>query len=163
MPRIVTRPVIASIASVTRLSWRSVVGLRHWLKHVTTSIMSGMGGCSWCRVGVGFPYSTQCSAALPHRHFGEGIVFPMPLFGQLNLQTVLSRLPEMQDFETEPWELPGADILHLAFEVGQERADASLPRAMHPAVPRYITCIISHFPQTPVGPFHLAQLRLMGR
>ena len=35
--------------------------------------MSGMGGCSWCRVGVGFPYSTQCSAALPHRHFGEGI------------------------------------------------------------------------------------------
>ena len=59
----------------------------------------------------------------------------MPLFGQLNLQSVLARLPEMQDFETEPWELPGADILHLAFEVGQERADASLPRAMHPAVP----------------------------
>ena len=87
----------------------------------------------------------------------------MPLFGQLNLQTVLSRLPEMQDFETEPWELLGADILHLAFEVGQERADASLPRAMHPAVPRYVTCIISYFPQTPVGPFHLAQLRLMGR
>src|SRR5438128_3486604 len=73
MPRIVTRPVIASIASVTRLSWRSVVGLRHWLKHATTSIMSGMGGCSWCRVGVGLPYSTRCSAALPHRHFGEGI------------------------------------------------------------------------------------------
>ena len=22
---------------------------------------------------MGFPYSTQCSAALPHRHFGEGI------------------------------------------------------------------------------------------
>ena len=26
-----------------------------------------------------------------------------------------------------------------------------------------MTCVISHFPQTPVGPFHLAQLRLMGR
>src|SRR6516164_9822099 len=79
MPRIVTRPVIASIASITRLSWRSVVGSRHWLKHATTSIMSGsimsdIGGCSSCRVGVGCPYSTQCSAALPHRHFGEGIV-----------------------------------------------------------------------------------------
>src|SRR4051794_9142160 len=73
MPRIVTRPVIASIASVTRLRWRSVVVSRHWLKHATTSIMSGMGGCSWCRVGVGLPYSTRCSAALPHRHFGEGI------------------------------------------------------------------------------------------
>ena len=90
-------------------------------------------------------------------------VLLMPLFGQLNLQSVLARLPEMQDFETEPWELPGAEILQLSFEVGQERADASLPRAMHPAVPRYVTCVISHFPQTPVGPFHLAQLRLMGR
>src|SRR6266446_1360672 len=87
----------------------------------------------------------------------------MPLFGQLNLQSVLARLPEMQDFETEPWELPGAEILQLSFEVGQERADACLPRAMHPAVPRYVTCVISHFPQTPVGAFHLAQLRLMGR
>jgi Acetoacetate decarboxylase (ADC) len=87
----------------------------------------------------------------------------MPLFGQLNLQSVLARLPEMQDFETEPWELPGAAILQLSFEVGQERADASLPKAMHPSVPRYVTWVISYFPQTPVGPFHLAQLRLMGR
>src|SRR5216683_651832 len=90
-------------------------------------------------------------------------VLAMPLFGPLNLQTVLPRLPEMRAFETEPWELPGADILHIAFEVAQEAADASLPRAMHPAVPRYVTCILSYFPQTPVGPFHLAQLRLMGR
>src|SRR6185295_2279473 len=44
-----------------------------------------------------------------------------------------------------------------------EAADALLPRAMHPSVPRYVTCVVSHFPQTPVGPFHLAQLRLMGR
>jgi hypothetical protein len=87
----------------------------------------------------------------------------MPLFGQLNLQSVVSRLPEMRDFEAAAWELPGADILQLAFEVGQEAADAVLPRAMHPSVPRYVTCVVSHFPHTPVGPFHLAQLRLMGR
>ena len=87
----------------------------------------------------------------------------MPLFGQLALSTVLARLPAMRDFETEPWELPGADILHLSFEVGQEAADTSLPRAMHPAVPRYVTCVVSHFPHTPVGAFTLAQLRLMGR
>src|SRR5713101_5098833 len=50
MPRIVTRPVIDSIASVTRLSWRSVVLSRHWLRHAKTMIISGMGGCSLCRV-----------------------------------------------------------------------------------------------------------------
>src|SRR5207244_11806349 len=50
MPRIVTRPVIASIASVTRPSWRNVVALRHWLRHAKTVIMSGMGGGSLCRI-----------------------------------------------------------------------------------------------------------------
>src|SRR6266446_6521391 len=50
MPRIVTRPVIDSIASVTRPSWRNVVALRHWLRHAKTVIMSGMGGDSLCRI-----------------------------------------------------------------------------------------------------------------
>src|SRR6516164_8785133 len=98
MPRIVTRPVIASIASITRLSWRSVVGSRHWLKHATTSIMSGsimsgIGGCSSCRVGVGCPYSTQCSAALPHRHFGEGIEETHRIFKQLAVFASTVHLP----------------------------------------------------------------------
>jgi hypothetical protein len=87
----------------------------------------------------------------------------MPLFGQLAAVTVSSRLPVMRDFEATPWELPGAEILQLSFEVGQEVADAVLPKAMHPAVPRYITWVVSHFPQSPVGAFRLAQLRLMGR
>ncbi len=87
----------------------------------------------------------------------------MPLFGQLNVATVLSRLPEMPDFDTEAWELPGVESLHLAFEVGQEAADAVLPKAMHPAVPRYVTLVVWKVPQSPVGAFHLAQLRLMAR
>jgi hypothetical protein len=87
----------------------------------------------------------------------------MPLFGQLEVQTVLRHLPQMADFETAPWELPGAKQLYLAFEVGMADADLILPKAMHPAVPRYITVIVTRFPQTPVGPFTLAQVRLMGR
>jgi hypothetical protein len=57
-----------------------VVVSRHWLKHAKTSIMSGMGGCSSCSIGLGLPYSTRCSAALPHPHFGEGIDGGMLLF-----------------------------------------------------------------------------------
>src|SRR5438128_7384164 len=52
-----------------------------------------MGGCSWCRVGLGNPYSTRCVTALPHfrivlsrpassPHFGEGIVFRLLLVSQ---------------------------------------------------------------------------------
>jgi hypothetical protein len=87
----------------------------------------------------------------------------MPLFGQLEMQTVLAHLPQMADFETEPWELPGAEQLYLAFEVEMVDVDLILPKAMHPAVPRYITVMVTRFAQTPVGSFALAQVRLMGR
>src|SRR4029434_4296 len=50
MPRIVTRRVIDSIASVTRPSWRNVVALRPWRRHAKTVIMSSMGGGSLCRI-----------------------------------------------------------------------------------------------------------------
>src|SRR6266571_3109728 len=73
MPLMVTRPVIDRIASVTRVRWRSVVASRHWLRQAKTIIMSGMGGFSSCELGLGCPYSTRSSTALPHTHFGEGI------------------------------------------------------------------------------------------
>jgi hypothetical protein len=86
----------------------------------------------------------------------------MPLFGQLDLASVAARLPEMNDLDTDAWTLPGAEILQLAWEVDTE-ANALLPRAMHPAVPLYATLLMARYPESPVGPFSLAQLRLMGR
>jgi hypothetical protein len=47
-PPMVTRPLIASIASMTRPSWPSVVGSTHWLQHAKTTIISGMGGDFLC-------------------------------------------------------------------------------------------------------------------
>ena len=86
----------------------------------------------------------------------------MPTFGALELGTVSARVPTLRDLDTEPWSLPRAEILQLAFEVS--RATASLlPRAMHPAIPPYATILVTRYPETPVGPFVLAQLRLMGR
>ena len=69
IPRIVTRPVIDSMASATRRSWRRVVRSRHGLTQAKSTIISGMGGGSLCRVRLGKLYSTQHSAALPHLHF----------------------------------------------------------------------------------------------
>ena len=86
----------------------------------------------------------------------------MPTFGLLDVGTVTPRLPTMPNLDTEPWTLPGAEILHLAFEVPLA-TDALLPRAMHPAIPRYATIVVTRYSQSPVGPFVLAQLRLMGR
>ncbi len=86
----------------------------------------------------------------------------MPTFGALELDRVVDRLPAVRDLDTEAWLLPGAEILQLAFEVPRQTG-ALLPRAMHPAIPPYGTIWVIRYPESPVGPFTLAQLRLMGR
>ena len=86
----------------------------------------------------------------------------MPTFGTLELTTVVDRLATMRDLDTEAWSLPGADILQLAFEVPRT-TESLLPRAMHPAIPPYATIWVTRYPESPVGSFTLAQVRLMGR
>ena len=86
----------------------------------------------------------------------------MPLFGELLVESVATRLPHLASLDAEAWTLPGAEILQMAFEVG-EPSRALLPRAMHPAIPPYATWVVTRYPESPAGPFALAQLRLMGR
>src|SRR5262249_10502394 len=86
----------------------------------------------------------------------------MPLFGQLEAEPLAARLPLMTNLDTEAWPLPHAEILQLAFEVNDETRSL-LPRAMHPSVPPYATWLVHSYSESPVGPFSLAQLRLMGR
>lgn len=86
----------------------------------------------------------------------------MPLYGALALDRAVSRFPRMAKLDTEAWTLPGTEILQLAWEVGGDAARL-LPRAMHPAIPPYAAVTVARFPDTRVGPFTLALLRLAGR
>src|SRR5215471_16634567 len=79
----VTRPLIESIASITRASWRNGVGARQWCKQAKRTIISGMGDCSLCRVGLAIHrlhwapspclIAVYYAVVLPHLLFGEGI------------------------------------------------------------------------------------------
>jgi hypothetical protein len=86
----------------------------------------------------------------------------MPLFGTLDLADVAARLPAVRNLDTEAWTLPKAEILQLAWEVNDD-TQGLLPKAMHPAIPPYATIVVTRYPESPVGTFALAQLRLMGR
>ena len=86
----------------------------------------------------------------------------MPLFGELELEAVAGALPHLRHLDTESWELPKAEILQLACEVA-DGTRALLPRALHPAIPEYVTFVVTRYPESPVGPFDLAQVRLMAR
>jgi hypothetical protein len=86
----------------------------------------------------------------------------MPLYGTMETAPVVSRLPVLKNLDAEAWSLPQAEILQLAFEVPRDTL-ALLPRAMHPAVPPYVTIAVIRYPESPVGAFTLAMLRLSGR
>lgn len=86
----------------------------------------------------------------------------MPLFGALDTAAVLADVPTLAGLDTEAWALPGTEILQLSWEVPPETVGL-LPKAMHPAIPPYATVMVTRYPESPVGPFLLAQVRLMGR
>ena len=87
----------------------------------------------------------------------------MPLFGKQDIQTAIARAPQMTGFDTEAWELKDAEILNLAFEVMEEPAAYLVPPALHPSIPPYATLTVARFPNSPIGAFMLAQVRLIVR
>jgi hypothetical protein len=87
----------------------------------------------------------------------------MPFSGTQDVQAVAARAPLLKGFDTEAWELPGAEILLLSFEVVEAPALGLIPPALHPSIPPYAMLSVARYPQSPVGPFALAQVRLVGR
>ena len=83
----------------------------------------------------------------------------MPLYGSLDLAPALGRIPVLPHLDTEPWALPQAEILQLLFEV-PSATQALLPPALHPALPAYGVIAVIRYPESPVGPFTWAALRL---
>lgn len=86
----------------------------------------------------------------------------MPVFGRLDVAPVLATAPVVE-LSPEPWELPEAQLLQLTFEVADEPALELVPPALHPSIPPYAALNVARFPDTPVGPFALAQVRLVCR
>jgi hypothetical protein len=87
----------------------------------------------------------------------------MPRSGKQDVQVAARRVPILKSFDTEVWELPGTELLHLSFEIAEEPAESLIPPALHPSIPPYATLSVARYPQSPVGPFTLAQVRVVAR
>ncbi len=87
----------------------------------------------------------------------------MPKSGKQHVQSLLPRMPVLQGFDTEPWDLRQAEVLQAIFEIAEEPAESLLPPALHPSIPPYATFSFATFPDSPVGRFALAQVRVVGR
>ena len=83
----------------------------------------------------------------------------MPLFGTLDLAPLASGLPRLRDLDTESWTLPRAESLQVMYEVPRDTT-ALLPPALHPALPSFAVFAFTRYPESPVGAFDLATVRL---
>ncbi len=87
----------------------------------------------------------------------------MPVFGKQDVEAAAAQAPLMSGLDTDAWELKGAEILQLSYEIAEEPAEWLIPPALHPSIPPYATFSVMHYPDSPVGPFALAQVRIIVR
>lgn len=86
-----------------------------------------------------------------------------PRFGKLDLANWAKTAPTINGYKTEPWILKGAQILSINMEIDDDPADALLPATMHPSIPEYAIFCVTLYPESPVGPFSIAEVRVSGR
>lgn len=84
----------------------------------------------------------------------------MPLTGTRDLSSVLAGSPIVPIAGEEHWELPGAQILQLMYEIDASGMTSLLPPALHPTVPPTLVFTVTRVPESPAGPFVLAQVRV---
>jgi hypothetical protein len=87
----------------------------------------------------------------------------MPRHGTLDLTTALAGAPSGVDLDGPTWELADAQHLQINWECLDEPALELTPPALHPSIPPFVSVFASRFPDSPVGPFTIVQLRLVVR
>ena len=83
----------------------------------------------------------------------------MPLTGTRDLSTIADSTPLLTSLDTEEWELKGAQHLQLHYELGGDR-EALLPPALHPSIPPTLLINVTHVPDSEVGAFTFATVRV---
>jgi hypothetical protein len=84
----------------------------------------------------------------------------MVLIGRRDIASLLERAPVIDNLDAEAWEIEGVEILHVRYEIDDANREALLPRALHPTIPATVVITVAHYPDSPVGPFTLAQVRI---
>ncbi len=87
----------------------------------------------------------------------------MPRFGRFDIKELNSAVREIQGFGTEALTLKGAQVLTISHEIAASRCEDLIPPALNPSIPPYAQCVAMAFPESPWGPFSMAEFRVVGR
>lgn len=83
----------------------------------------------------------------------------MPLVGTRNLG-IASEAALMPNLDSEPLELPGANVLQLLSEIDDSSVTDLIPPALHPTIPPTVYITVTRVPESPWGTFTMAEVRV---
>lgn len=86
-----------------------------------------------------------------------------PRYGKLDVAAWAKSAALIDGYGTQAWVLKAAQVLEFRQEIDDQPADALLPPALHPAMPAYATFAVMRFPESPLGPFAVGEIRVVGR
>src|SRR5207247_10553896 len=72
----------------------------------------------------------------------------------------LAAAPTLYTCDTEACEIPRVEVLSLTFEINDAQMTSALPPALHPTIPPVAYFSVAAYPESPIGPFTLAQVRI---
>ncbi len=89
----------------------------------------------------------------------------MPRFGTLEVAGALGApyTPTLDPGPGPTWELRDVELVQVNWEVDDGPALELTPPALHPTIPAFASFFAGRYPTSPVGPFSLAQIRLVVR
>ncbi|MDQ1396146.1 MAG: hypothetical protein QOG64_1405 [Acidimicrobiaceae bacterium] len=85
------------------------------------------------------------------------------LSGAADLDVLAAVAPTISAFATEALSCPGAEVFQVVHEVWWEGSGSALPPGLHPVNPPAVTWSFVRAPESEVGPFTLAQMRIVCR
>jgi Acetoacetate decarboxylase (ADC) len=88
---------------------------------------------------------------------------PMHRYGSGDVKAWLASAPAIASLKPEAWTLKGVRTMEARCEIDDMPADALVPPSLRPCMPAYCSIVVSHIPESPVGPFGLAEVRVAAR
>jgi hypothetical protein len=84
----------------------------------------------------------------------------MHRYGTLDVAARAASAARLERFGGEPWSLKGVHVLDCRTEIDAAAGDAIVPPSLRPGIPAYGSIAVLKVPESPVGPFSLAELRV---
>ena len=88
---------------------------------------------------------------------------PMHRYGTADIKARLAYAPTIKTLKPEAWTLKNVRTMEARCEILDAPGDLLVPPSLRPCMPAYCSIVVSEIPDSPVGRFGLAEVRVAAR